>query len=312
MIGRVTNQMSSQMVLSGIESSLDRLDSTEEELSTGKQINQPSDNPYGTSVTLDMNQQLSNLTGYNDNVTDGTAWAQASTSALSDMTNAVQRVSELVQEAANGSNNQSDLSDMADEVNQLIDEVKQDANTQYNGQYIFSGSATSTQPYPASSGSGPTDPYAGDTSSVNREIGPNTSLSVNVQLSSVLGTGQTTAGSSAGDGGLLNTLRNIADDLQSGNTSALSGADQTDLSNSLNSLEGLSSTAGSITDRLQMASSRIASLQTSDTSVLSNTEDADMAATETQFSTEQAALQAALQGGASNVQQSLMNFLSTS
>jgi flagellar hook-associated protein 3 FlgL len=308
MIGRITNEMMSQSVLSGIESALDRLDTTQQELSTGKQINQPSDNPSGTALTLQLNNDLSNLTSYNNNVTDGTGWTDAQTSALSDMTNAVQRIQTLVSEAANGSENQTDMADAADEVNQLIDEIKQDANTQYDGQYVFSGSATTTQPYQ----SGSTDTYGANSGSVTREIGPNTSLTVSANLAGVLGNGQTVSGQPAGDGLLLNTLRNIADDMQSGNASALGGSDMTDLSNNLNSLLGLSATVGSTTDRLQMASSRIASLQNSATDTLSNTEDADMAQTEINFSTQQAALTAALQAGANIVQQSLMNFLGTS
>jgi flagellar hook-associated protein 3 FlgL len=59
-----------------------------------------------------------------------------------------------------------------------------------------------------------------------------------------------------------------------------------------------------------MAASRIEALQTSDTEALSNTQDADMAQTEINYSTEQAALTAALQAGAHIVQQSLMDFLS--
>ena len=110
----------------------------------------------------------------------------------------------------------------------------------------------------------------------------------------------------------MNTLRNVVDDMQSGNTSSLSGTDLTDLGNNLNSLLGLSADVGSTTDRLQMASSRIASLQNSATDTLSNTQDADMAQTEINFSTQQAALTAALQAGASIVQESLMNFLGTS
>jgi flagellar hook-associated protein 3 FlgL len=132
---------------------------------------------------------------------------------------------------------------------------------------------------------------------------------VNSPLSTVLGTGQTTPGQPAGDGGLLNTLRNIADDMQSGNANALSNADLTQLDSNFNSLNGLSANMGAVTDRLQMAASRIASLQTSDSSALSNTQDADMAKTEIDFSTEQAALQSALQAGAHIVQQSLLNFL---
>jgi flagellar hook-associated protein 3 FlgL len=306
MIGRITNQMSAQMTLSGIETALDRLDTTQQELSTGKSINEPSDNPSGTALTLSLNTQLSDLNSYSNQVTDGTGWSQASTSALSDITNAVQRIQELTTEAANGTQTTADMQASAQEVNQLIDEIKQDANTQYNGQYVFSGTATSTQPY----ASGSNDSYAGNTGQVTRTIGPNTALAVNANLQSVLGTGQTVSGQPAGDGLLLNTLRNVADDMQSGNSSAVN-SEMSALTTNLNSLTGLSANVGAIQDRLQMASSRIETMQTSDTQVLSNTQDADMASTEISYSTQQAALTAALQAGASIVQQSLMNFLGT-
>jgi flagellar hook-associated protein 3 FlgL len=193
----------------------------------------------------------------------------------------------------------------AAEVSQLIDEIKQDASTQYNGQYIFSGAATSQAPYQT----GPSDAYGGDNLHVNRQIGPNTPLTINADLSSVLGTGQN--GQPGGDGLLLNTLRNIVDDMQSGKSNQLSSVDLGDLDNNLNSLTGLQANVGAIQDRLQMATSRIQSLQLSDTQVLSNVQDADMAQTEIDFSTQQAALTAALQAGAHIVQQSLMNFLSS-
>ena len=306
MIGRITQQMTAQTMLADINQALDQIDNTQQELSTGKRINQPSDDPYGTSLTLQLNNQISDLNSYANNVTDGTGWAQAGTTALSDITNAVQRVRELTVEAANGTQSKSDMQATAAEVNQLIDEIKQDANTQYNGQYVFSGSATGTQPYQ----SGASDSYAGNTGTVTREIGPNTPLTISANLSGVLGTGQTTPGQPAGDGLLLNTLRNIADDMQSGNSGSLSANDLKALDSNLNSLTGLTAAVGGIADRLQMASSRIQSLQASDAQALSNTQDADMAKTEISFSTEQAALTAALQAGAHIVQQSLMNFLS--
>ena len=144
MIGRITNQMSAQMTLSGIETALDRLDSTQQELSSGKSINQPSDNPSGTALALGLNTDLSNLTSYSNNVTDGTGWTTAQSSALTDITNSAQRIQELAVEAANGTQSTGDMQASAQEVNQLIDQIKQDANAQYNGQYVFSGSATST------------------------------------------------------------------------------------------------------------------------------------------------------------------------
>jgi flagellar hook-associated protein 3 FlgL len=305
MIGRITTQMTAQNLLANINQSMDRIATTQQELSTGKKINQPSDNPYGTSLSLQLNNQLAGLNDYANNVSDGTGWAQAGNAALSDITNAVQRIRELVVGASNGTLTQADMSADAAEVGQLVDQIKQDANTQYNGQYIFSGAATSTQPYQP----GSNDAYAGDTGQVSRMIGPNTSVAVNANLSGVLGTGQTVAGQPAGDGRLLNTLRNVVDAMQSGNSGALSGT-LSQLDTNLNSLTGLTAGVGATTDRLQMASSRIQSLQAADTEVLSNTQDADMAQTEVDFSTEQAALTAALQAGAHIVQQSLMDFLS--
>lgn len=302
MIGRITNQMAAQTTLAGIETGLDRLDTTQQELSTGKRINQPSDDPSGTALTLNLNTQLANLTNYSNQVTDGTGWAQAQSSALTDITNAAQRIQELTTEAANGTQTAADMQASAQEVNQLIDEIKQDANTQYNGQYVFSGSATSTAPYQ----SGSTDTYGGNSGTVTRTIGPNTTLTVSANLEGVLGNGQ-----ASGDGQLLDTLRTIAGNMQSGNSSGLN-ANLSSLTTNLNSLTGLSANVGATQDRLQMASSRIQTLQTSDTQVLSNTQDADMASTEINFSTQQAALTAALQAGAHIVQQSLMNFLGSS
>ncbi len=306
MIGRITTQMTAQDLLANINQSMDRISTTQQELSTGKRINQPSDDPYGTSLSLQLTNQLGGLNDYANNVSDGTGWTQAANASLSDITGAVQRIRELVVQAANGTQTQADMAASADEVNQLIDQIKQDANTQYNGQYIFAGAATGTAPYQAGSG----DAYAGDTGLVQRTIGPNTQVSVNANLYSVLGSGSATSPQPPGGGTLLGTLRNIAADMQSGNSNGLSATDLSQLDTGLNSLTGLTAGVGATTDRLQMAASRIQSLQAADQQVLSNTQDADMAKTEIDFSTEQAALTAALQAGAHIVQQSLMNFLS--
>ncbi len=307
MIGRITTQMTAQMTLTNIEQSMDRLDTAQQELSSGKRINQPSDDPYGTSLALQMNGQLSQLTSYSTNVTDGTAWTQTASTALSQIDSAVQRARELVVQAANGTNTVADDQSAAAEVNQLIQSVKQNANAQYNGQYVFSGTSVQTAPYQL----GATDAYQGGTGAVTRAIGPGASVQINSDISQVLGNGQGSGGTS-GDGKLLDTLRTIASDLQSGNTSALNSTDLNALDGNYGSLTAMEANNGAVTDQLQMASTRIQALQADDTQVLSNTQDADMAAAEIAYSTQQAAFQAALQSSAQIVQTSLMNFLGTS
>jgi len=302
-VGRITNQMVTQSVLAEINQAESAMDTTEEQLSSGLTINEPSDNPSGASLAIQLNAQLSQLTGYTNNITDGTAWTEAASSALTTVQDEVQRVQELVVSAGNGTNSQSDLDADADEVNQLISSIKSAANSQYDGQYIFSGSATSTEPYQTATG----DTFQGNTSAITRAIAPGTSVQVNANLSSVLGNG-----SAAGDGGILDTLETIASDLQSGNTSALNSTDLTNLTTNLGQLSQVQTAIGATQDQLQLASTQISNLQTSVTSELSNDEDTNMASAMTTYSNQQAAFEAALQAGASIVQTSLMNFLNTS
>ncbi len=302
MIGRITTLMSQQSILSNINNVQDQLATTEQQLSTGRTINQPSDNPYGASLAISLNQDLSSLTNYSNSVTDGTAWTTAATTSLTNIQSMLQRAQELVVESANGTLSSADLSASAAEINQLTEAVKQEANAQYNGQYIFSGSATGTAPYSTATG----DVYQGNSAAVTRQIGPNASLQVNTDISRLLGSGQ-----GANDGKLLDTLRTIASDMTSGTSAGVADLSNqlTNLSGSLNTLDQLQAGVGAASDRLSLAATRISNLQTSDAAALSNTEDANMAQTMTTYSNEQAAFTAALRAGANIVQSSLMDFL---
>ncbi len=304
MVGRITELMTTQQVLGDINQAQSAMDTTQQELSSGLTISQPSDNPYGASLADSLNDSLSQLTGYNDAITDGTAWTTAAGTSLTNIQDSLQRVQELVVEASNGTQSASDLADIGDEVTQLTSAIVSEANAQYNGQYIFSGTATQTAPYTSAS-----DVYQGGTGSVTRAIGPNTSVAVNTNISQLLG-----SGASSGDGKLLDTLSSISSDLASGPSGVadLSSSQIGNLQNSLNTLEQMQATVGTTQDQLTLASSRIQSMQTSDSAALSNDEDTNMATAMTTFSNQQAAFTAALRAGADIVQNTLMDFLSSS
>jgi len=302
---RVTDLMTSQNVLANIESDLNQVTTTTDQLSSGLTISQPSDNPYGASLAMQLTGEMSSFGQYSTNVQDGTSWTDAANTTLSQINDIVGRVRELVVEAANGSESQTDRDSAASEVNELIDEVKQEANTQYDGNYIFSGTATQTAPYSA----GSNDTYNGNSGTISRQIAPNTTVPVNVNLSSLLGNGQ-----SSGDGLLLDTLRTVSADLTGGTTANLNQLQTTDLQSidtNLSSLQQMQAQVGATSDRLTLAASRITAMTTNDQSSLANDEDVDFATASTQFATEQASYQAALKAGASIVQSSLLDFLST-
>jgi flagellar hook-associated protein 3 FlgL len=304
MSGRITPEMITSSTLNDINAALAAMERSSSELSSGRTILEPSDNPYGASHAIDLKSQLDGLTSYASSVQDGISWETTSSSAMSGMNSIAQRVRELLVQAANGTYNQSDLATMGLEVEQLTESVKQDANTQYAGQYVFSGTLTTTPPYLQGAGN---DEYQGNGGTVARAIGPGASVAVNTDISSLLGNGQ-----ASGDGKLLDTLRTIAAHMQGGtpeDKAALASTDLKSLDANIETLAGLQAAAGSVTVQLQTAAARLEELQGTITKSLSNTEDADLAKTTIAYSNEQAAYEAALRAGANIVQESLLNFL---
>ncbi|HEX5853075.1 MAG TPA: flagellar hook-associated protein FlgL [Solirubrobacteraceae bacterium] len=303
MSNRIATAMVSSSTLNDINSALSALQRSSNELSSGRTILQPSDNPYGASHAIDLQSQLDGLGAYATNVQDAISWENAAGGAMTNMSSVVQRVRELLVQASNGTFSQSSLNSIATEVAQLTETIKQDANTQYAGQYVFAGTLTTTRPYQP----GAEDEYQGNVASISRAIGPGASVTINTDISSLLGNG-----SGAKDGKLLDTLRTISEHLLSGTPEGRAALNTTDLKAidaSLETLTQLQATAGSMTNQLQAASSRIEDLETSIAKTLSNTQDADIAKTTIAFSNQQAAYEAALRAGASIVQESLLNFL---
>ncbi len=303
MTERITPAMVTSSTLIDLNASLTAMQRTTDELSSGRTILAPSDNPYGASQVIDLQSQLEGLSSYEGDAQDGISWENTASNAMSSMNRVVQKVRELLVQGANGTYSQSDLETMALQVEQLTEGVKQDANTQYAGQYIFSGTATTTAPYEA----GANDEYKGNEETISRAVGPGASVTITTNISTLLGNGE-----AAEDGKLLDTLRTIAKDLRGGtleDREALGTTDLQKLDGNIETLTDLQATAGSATDQLQTALTRNEDLQTSIAGALSNTQDTNVAAASVNYANQQAAYEAALRAAAMIVQESLLNFL---
>jgi flagellar hook-associated protein 3 FlgL len=301
---RVTPAIVTSTTLNDLNSSLSALQKTTDELSSGRTILEPADNPYGASQVIDLQSQLEGLSAYEGNAQEGISWENTAASAMTNIGQVTQRVRELLVQGANGTYNQNDLNTMALQVEQLTESIKQDANTQYAGEYIFSGTATTAPPYEQ----GASDEYKGNEETVSRAVGPGASVTITTNISTLLGNGE-----AAGDGKLLDTLRTIAKNLRAGTAEgreALGTTDLQKLDGNIETLTQLQATAGSAIDQLQTALTRNEDLQTSISSALSNTDSTNIATASIAYANEQAAYSAALRAGATIVQESLLNFLS--
>jgi flagellar hook-associated protein 3 FlgL len=300
---RVTTLMSSRATLRDLNDGLDRLSRLQGRLSSGKQLERPSDDPYGTSRALALRGELGGLDQFQRNVADGTGWLNTCDTALGQMSDVLGRVRELLVQGGNDTAGPAERAAMADEIDQLAESLKQEADVQYGGRYVFAGTATDTAPYPL----GGADRYQGDAGTITRAIGPQVELPINADIHQLLGDGQPAA-----DDKLLDTLRDISDHLRAStpaDAAALRGTDLQRLDASVDVLNGIRADVGARTNRLAVASARLSGLAVDATRLLSDVEDADMAQTITQYTTQQAAYSAALKAGATIVQSSLLDFL---
>jgi flagellar hook-associated protein 3 FlgL len=292
---RITTGMTQRNVLADLNRVNERLTRTQQKLSSGKEITRPSDDPFNTSRALALRTSMAATQQYQRNIQDAQGWQETAEIALADITDAIHRARELVVEGASDTAPAEARLAIAAEIDQLIEGVKQNANATYRGRFVFAGTATDAPPYVAGD-----DLYHGAPGEVERQIGPGVALAIGLRGDSFLGNGA--------DGRLLAVLRDVSTHLKANDGAALR-ADLALLDAKQDEVLAARALNGARQNRLDAALSRLAEVEESTFGQLSETEDADIAKTLIDFSSQQAAYQAALKAGASIVQASLMDFL---
>ena len=117
-----------------------RLNETQLQLSTGKRVNRPSDDPSASTQLLKLSTLRSKTEQFNRNIDSARHQLQLQESVLSSVSNVLQRVRELTVQANNATQSNESRAAIADEIYNRIDELLQYANTKDpSGEYIFSG-----------------------------------------------------------------------------------------------------------------------------------------------------------------------------
>ncbi|HTH66598.1 MAG TPA: flagellar hook-associated protein FlgL [Rhodanobacter sp.] len=123
------------------------------QLSTGKRINQPSDDPVGAARALDLTHVTADTAQYQRNITSANARLGLEDQSLSNVTNVLGRVRTLLLQAANGTQTDETRGDIAAEMVQLRQQLLGQANSKDGqGEYIFAGNRTGTEPFASQNG----------------------------------------------------------------------------------------------------------------------------------------------------------------
>ena len=142
-------RISSQQIFSGGINRLQDLNSslnqTQEQISTGKRVNKPSDDPVAAARILKLDQEVSRIETYQRNAGLAENRLQQEESTLAGSVDIIQRVRELTVQAGNGSLSANDRKSISSEIKERLGQLAQTANTRdASGEYIFSGFQGST------------------------------------------------------------------------------------------------------------------------------------------------------------------------
>ena len=165
-----------------------------EQLSSGKRINRPSDDPMGSLKVSTLTTEKRSYVQYQRNIDAGNHLLNTSDSVLNEATNTLLRTKELAIQSLNSSLLPSDRNGLADEVASMRESLRALANTKTNNRYIFGGFQSTTAPYDPALG------FVGDSNATQYDVGQGHKVKV------------TTAGGAAfGDGtpGTIDVFNNL-------------------------------------------------------------------------------------------------------
>lgn len=169
-----TTEMSMQAV-AAIDNQQSALAKTQNEVSTGIAVSTASDNPVAASQIVQLNQQQSAITQFTANSNSVQTRLTLEESSLSSVTNDLQSIRDLAVQAGDATLSNAGRAAIVAQIQTTMQDMVSIANTKdSNGEYLFSGYATQTQPFVTSSNG--TISYQGDAG--NRLIPINSTQSV--------------------------------------------------------------------------------------------------------------------------------------
>lgn len=148
---RVTQSMLSNNMLRNLNTSNGKMGKLQEQLSSGSKLTRPSDDPVASVKGMGYRTTLTKNAQYTRNMNEVNSWLDASDESLGQVGSALQRVQELVTQAANGTNTKDDREKMITEIKQIRAQIQDVANSKIGDNYIFSGTMTTTPLYDGNS-----------------------------------------------------------------------------------------------------------------------------------------------------------------
>ncbi|NLM74457.1 MAG: flagellar hook-associated protein FlgL [Clostridiaceae bacterium] len=300
---RITNNMLINTMMLNLSNNLNRTQKYQYQLATGKRIQLPSDDPIVASKALKLRTDVSEIQQYKRNTDDALSWMEVTESTMKQITEVMQRMREITNQAANGTNTGDDILKIQAEAEQLRHQLIDLANVTYAGRYVFSGYKTD-KPLLDANGNFNIDIL--NSEQIKFEIGIGDDINVNVTGSDLFNNG--TDALTGEKSGFVDVFDRVIAAMGSDNKDELSNL-LGELDSQMNNLLRVRAGLGARMNRVELTANRLDDDYISFTSLMSKNEDVDMAEAIMNLQNEMNVYQASLATGARVIQPSLVDFL---
>jgi flagellar hook-associated protein 3 FlgL len=283
---------------------------TQEQVSSGVQINQPSDNPEEVGDVLELESNLGNVNQVISNLGQVTGEVNTASTALDSATQLMDQVTSLGTQGANSTATAAERTDLSGQVQNILSQLVSISQTQYDGMYVFNGDSTTTPPYQLdlSSATG-VDQSTG--TAATRLIQDATGVTFADSLSAQQIFDARNPDNSVSTNNVFSAVNSLR--------VALANNDHTGITNALTSLSQASGYLsqqqayyGGVQDEITNATDVAQKFQLQDQTSLGQLKDTNVASAAVSLTQEQTEMQASLQAEASMPKTTLFDFLSGS
>ncbi|MBX4145770.1 flagellar hook-associated protein FlgL [Paenibacillus lautus] len=304
---RVTSNMMNSQLMLNLNRNARSMNNTQLQLSTGRKVNKPSDDPVAMTYSLRYRTELNANDQYRSNVDSALSWLDYNDTAVGQVGDIIKRLKDLTIQASNSTNPQEALTGIQTEVEQLKEQLIDIGNSKLNGKYIFNGQTYDKKPYdfPKNanhlSDTSEADKVKTDPGTVNFIVGESVQLPISV-------TGDSIFGASGDDDHLFVMIDRL--------TGALSTSDFDTISAQLDKLDTrmdkvltVRAEIGAKTNRVELMAGRLEDMGINLTDLQSKAEDADYEKLIIQSKIQESIYNASLSVGAKIISTSLVDFM---
>ena len=294
---RIVPEMLFSTFLDAIAKDRERVSNDLQQITTGQSVNSLSDNPTAAAALVQNLSEASSVDQFTRSISSIQGSLETADSALNSVVSSLTQAISLGTEGANGTLMSGARQTLAAQVNDLQQEILGLANTTYQGDYVFAGTAVKTQPYVVDSNSPSGVSYQGNSSANKVQVGQAQFVPANLPGSTIFnGTGAD----------VFQALHDLASALQ--NNGDIAGA-TTEVENALNNVDLQRTFYGATLDRLNNASYTLSQEQINLSQEQNNLVGADLPTSATNLAQAETTLNAALAAFGQISQNNLFSYL---